>query len=91
MPESNKKVRVAIIGVGNCASSLVQGVEQGELAPADQGPGDYGGDKKVRPERRLGGHQVDAEEGEAIDGGNLQKQGVVGMPEVFWLGQVRVP
>ncbi|MBI9036475.1 MAG: inositol-3-phosphate synthase, partial [Bacteroidales bacterium] len=23
----NKKVRVAIIGVGNCASSLVQGVE----------------------------------------------------------------
>ena len=27
MAESNKKVRVAIIGVGNCASSLVQGVE----------------------------------------------------------------
>ncbi len=26
MSESNKKVRVAIIGVGNCASSLVQGV-----------------------------------------------------------------
>ena len=24
---ANKKVRVAIIGVGNCASSLVQGVE----------------------------------------------------------------
>jgi myo-inositol-1-phosphate synthase len=27
MSESNDKVRVAIIGVGNCASSLVQGVE----------------------------------------------------------------
>jgi myo-inositol-1-phosphate synthase len=27
MPEKNDKVRVAIIGVGNCASSLVQGVE----------------------------------------------------------------
>ena len=24
---ANKKVRVAIIGVGNCASSLVQGVQ----------------------------------------------------------------
>ena len=23
----NKKIRVAIIGVGNCASSLVQGIE----------------------------------------------------------------
>ncbi len=27
MPENNDKVRVALIGVGNCASSLVQGVE----------------------------------------------------------------
>jgi len=27
MSENNKKVRVAVIGVGNCASSLVQGVE----------------------------------------------------------------
>ena len=26
MQESNKKVRVAIVGVGNCASSLIQGV-----------------------------------------------------------------
>lgn len=30
-----KKVRVAIIGVGNCASSLVQGVEYYKNAPAD--------------------------------------------------------
>jgi len=29
------KVRVAIIGVGNCASSLVQGVEYYKSAPAD--------------------------------------------------------
>ena len=28
-----KKVRVAIIGVGNCASSLVQGVEYYKAAP----------------------------------------------------------
>ena len=27
MSQKNKKVRVAIIGVGNCASSLVQGVQ----------------------------------------------------------------
>ncbi len=32
----NKKVRVAIIGVGNCASSLVQGVEFYKDAPDDQ-------------------------------------------------------
>ncbi len=32
---SNKKVRVAIIGVGNCASSLVQGVEFYKNANAD--------------------------------------------------------
>ncbi len=31
-----KKVRVCIIGVGNCASSLVQGVEYYKNAPADQ-------------------------------------------------------
>ncbi|MFH1689020.1 MAG: inositol-3-phosphate synthase [Candidatus Eisenbacteria bacterium] len=31
----NDKVRVAIIGVGNCASSLVQGVEYYKSAPAD--------------------------------------------------------
>ena len=31
----NEKVRVAIIGVGNCASSLVQGVEYYKNAPAD--------------------------------------------------------
>ncbi|HYW68496.1 MAG TPA: inositol-3-phosphate synthase [bacterium] len=31
----NDKVRVAIIGVGNCASSLVQGVEYYRNAPAD--------------------------------------------------------
>jgi myo-inositol-1-phosphate synthase len=31
----NDKVRVAIIGVGNCASSLVQGVEYYKNAPAD--------------------------------------------------------
>jgi myo-inositol-1-phosphate synthase len=33
---NNKKVRVAIIGVGNCASSLVQGVEFYKSAPADK-------------------------------------------------------
>ena len=32
---SNKKVRVAIIGVGNCASSLVQGVEFYKNTPED--------------------------------------------------------
>src|SRR5918912_3679710 len=32
----NKKIRVAIIGVGNCASSLVQGVEYYHDAPDDQ-------------------------------------------------------
>ena len=30
---SNKKVRVAIIGVGNCASSLIQGVEYYKNTP----------------------------------------------------------
>ena len=33
---SNGKVRVAIIGVGNCANSLLQGVEYYKDAPADQ-------------------------------------------------------
>ncbi len=33
---ANRKVRVAIIGVGNCASSLVQGVEFYKNAPDDQ-------------------------------------------------------
>src|SRR5579859_2534735 len=32
---SNNKVRVAIIGVGNCASSLVQGVEYYKNAAED--------------------------------------------------------
>src|SRR5260370_12757994 len=37
---SNKKVRVAIIGVGNCASSLVQGVQYYKDAkPEDFVPG----------------------------------------------------
>jgi myo-inositol-1-phosphate synthase len=40
MSESNKKVRVAIIGVGNCASSLVQGVEYYKnAAENDEVPG----------------------------------------------------
>ncbi len=34
---SDRKVRVAIVGVGNCASSLVQGVEFYKNAPLDQG------------------------------------------------------
>src|SRR3954454_23615402 len=35
-PQSkSKKVRVAIIGVGNCASSLVQGVQFYQDAPVD--------------------------------------------------------
>ncbi|MBI4673470.1 MAG: inositol-3-phosphate synthase [Chloroflexi bacterium] len=33
---AHKQVRVAIIGVGNCASSFVQGVEYYKNAPADQ-------------------------------------------------------
>jgi len=36
MTEKNKKVRVAIIGVGNCASSFVQGVEYYKNAPENQ-------------------------------------------------------
>ncbi len=32
----SKKVRVAIIGVGNCASSLVQGVEYYRNARPDE-------------------------------------------------------
>jgi myo-inositol-1-phosphate synthase len=33
---ANRKVRVAIVGVGNCASSLVQGVELYRNAPQDE-------------------------------------------------------
>src|SRR5919199_3798109 len=33
---TKKKIRVAIIGVGNCASSLVQGVQYYRDAPDDQ-------------------------------------------------------
>ncbi len=33
---TGKKVRVAIVGVGNCASSLVQGVEKYRNAPEDE-------------------------------------------------------
>jgi myo-inositol-1-phosphate synthase len=36
LKRTNKKVRVAIIGVGNCASSLVQGVEYYRQAKPDQ-------------------------------------------------------
>lgn len=36
MAEKRKKVRVAIIGVGNCASSFVQGVEFYKNAPEDK-------------------------------------------------------
>lgn len=35
MAEKNKKVRVAIIGVGNCANSLIQGVHYYKDAPDD--------------------------------------------------------
>jgi myo-inositol-1-phosphate synthase len=35
-PRSEEKVRVAIIGVGNCANSLVQGVEYYKDAPEDE-------------------------------------------------------
>ena len=35
-PRSEDKVRVAIIGVGNCANSLLQGVEYYKDAPDDQ-------------------------------------------------------
>ncbi len=33
--KSNKKVRVALIGVGNCAAAMVQGVEFYKNAPDD--------------------------------------------------------
>ena len=33
---SGKKVRLAIVGVGNCASSLVQGLEYYRNAPEDE-------------------------------------------------------
>ena len=36
MSESNGKVRVAIIGVGNCANSLLQGTEYYKDADEDQ-------------------------------------------------------
>ena len=36
VPRSDDKVRVAIIGVGNCANSLLQGVEYYDDAPADE-------------------------------------------------------
>ncbi|MFS8071157.1 MAG: inositol-3-phosphate synthase, partial [Byssovorax sp.] len=40
MAKKSKKVRVAIIGVGNCASSLVQGVQYYQnTKPADRVPG----------------------------------------------------
>ena len=35
-PRSEDKVRVAIVGVGNCANSLVQGVEYYKDAPEDE-------------------------------------------------------
>jgi myo-inositol-1-phosphate synthase len=35
-PRSEDKVRVAIIGVGNCANSLVQGIEYYKDAPTDE-------------------------------------------------------
>jgi hypothetical protein len=35
-PSNRKKLRVAILGVGNCASSLVQGVQFYRNAPEDQ-------------------------------------------------------
>ena len=33
---ATKEIRVAIVGVGNCANSLVQGVHYYKDAPADQ-------------------------------------------------------
>ncbi len=40
MPRGDKKVRLAIAGVGNCASSLVQGIEfYRDADPADRVPG----------------------------------------------------
>lgn len=58
---AKKKIRVAIIGVGNCASSLVQGVEYYRDAPDDQFiPG------LMHP--RLGGYHIsDIEFSAAID------------------------
>src|SRR5690348_10119244 len=35
-PRDEKKVRVALVGVGNCANSLLQGVEYYKDAPDDQ-------------------------------------------------------
>ena len=58
---NKKKIRVAIIGVGNCASSLVQGVEYYKDAPDDQFiPG--------LMHTRLGGYHIsDIEFSAAID------------------------
>jgi len=36
LPRNRKKLRVALIGIGNCASSLVQGVQFYRNAPEDQ-------------------------------------------------------
>ena len=60
---ANKKVRVAIIGVGNCASSLVQGIQcYTDTAEDAHVPG-------IR-HTRLGGYHIRREKVEAFFGGN---------------------
>jgi myo-inositol-1-phosphate synthase len=68
MRTSNGKVRVAIIGVGNCASSLVQGVEFYKNAPTDT---DVPGLMHVN----LGGYHVSDIEFTAAFDINAQKVG----------------
>ena len=79
MAKSNKKVRVAIIGVGNCASSLVQGVEYYKDAAEDaQIPG--------LMHARVGGYHVrDIEFTCGIDI-DVEKVGK-DLSEAIWSGQ----
>src|SRR5438309_1610267 len=64
MPESTRAVRVAILGVGNCASALVQGVHKyRDASPAEFVPGlmhvDLGG-YHVRDIQFVAAFDVDA-------------------------------
>ena len=76
---SDGKVRVAIIGVGNCASALVQGVEYYKNAPRDQMvPGLMHVD--------LGGYHVSDIEFSAAFDIDVEKVGK-DLSEAIWAGQ----
>jgi myo-inositol-1-phosphate synthase len=79
MSKSNKKVRVAIIGVGNCASSLIQGVEYYKDAdPGSRVPGLMHVD--------LGGYHVSDIEWSAAFDIDVEKVGY-DLSEAIWRGQ----